>query len=97
MQRLLLIQAFKEQDMSLESDWRNFLNEDITEKNIFTYIQGLQELISQFKPRIMTEQRRMTLAKQHLREVKRYARRMQNEMTVLQEKVSILEESMGDE
>lgn len=97
MQRLLLIQAFKEQDMSLESDWRNFLNEDITEKNIFTYIQGLQELISQFKPRTMTEQRRMTLAKQHLREVKRYARRMQNEMTVLQEKVSILEESMGDE
>tara|TARA_B100000214_G_scaffold300413_1_gene230638 strand:- start:2174 stop:2425 length:252 start_codon:yes stop_codon:yes gene_type:complete len=83
--------------MSLESEWRNFLNEDISEKNIFTYIQGLQELISQFKPRTMTEQRRMALAKQHLREVKRYARRMQNEMTVLQEKVSILEESMGDE
>jgi len=93
----LLLQRTEEQDMSLESDWKNFLNEDISEKNIFTYIQGLQELISKFKPRTMTEQRRFTLAKQHLREVKRYARRMQNEMQVLQEKVSILEESMGDE
>ena len=45
----------------------------------------------------MTEQRRFALASQHLREVKRYARRMQNEMQVLQEKVGILEESLGDE
>ncbi len=97
MRRLLFIEATKEQDMSLETEWRNFLNEDISEKNIFTYIQGLQELISQFKPRTMTEQRRMVLARQHLREVKRYARRMQNEMQVLQEKVGILEESLGDE
>ena len=35
--------------MSFESEWRSFLNEDISEKNIFTYIQGLQELISKFK------------------------------------------------
>tara|TARA_R110002020_G_scaffold199690_1_gene401179 strand:+ start:645 stop:896 length:252 start_codon:yes stop_codon:yes gene_type:complete len=83
--------------MSLDSEWRDFLNEDISEKTIFTYIQGLQELISKFKPRTMTEQRRFALATQHLREVKKYARRMQNEMSVLQEKVNILEESMGDE
>ena len=83
--------------MSLESDWINFLNEEITEKNIFTYILGLQELISKFKPRTMSDKSRLTLAEQHLREVKRYARRMQNEMQVLQEKVSILEESLGDE
>ena len=83
--------------MPLDSEWRNFLNEDISEKNIFTYIQGLQEIISKFKPRTMTEQRRFALASQHLREVKRYARRMQNEMQVLQEKVGILEESLGDE
>ena len=87
----------EDSEVSLNSEWRSFLNESLDEKTIFTYIQGLQELISQFKPRTMTEQRRMALAKQHLREVKRYARRMQNEMTVLQEKVSILEESMGDE
>jgi hypothetical protein len=83
--------------MSLNSDWQNFLNESLDEKNIFTYIQGLQEIISNLKPRTMTEKRRMQLAKQHLREVKRFARKMQSDMSVLQEKLNIIEESKGDE
>ena len=83
--------------MSLDSQWRDFLNENLDEKNIFTYIQGLQEIISNLKPKTMTEKRRLQLAKTHLREVKRFARRMQNDMSVLQEKVNILEESKGDE
>jgi hypothetical protein len=81
--------------MSLDSQWRNFLNENLDEKNIFTYIQGLQEIISNLKPRTMTEKRRLQIAKTHLREVKRFARRMQNDMDILQEKVNILEESKG--
>ncbi len=83
--------------MSLNSDWQKFLNESLDEKTIFTYIQGLEEIISNLKPRTMTEKRRMSLARQHLREVKRYARRMQTENAVLQEKLNILEESRGDE
>jgi len=83
--------------VSLESTWQDFLYESLDEKTIFTYIQGLEEIISNLKPRTMTEKRRMSLAKQHVREVKRYARRMQNEMHVLQEKLNILEESKGDE
>jgi hypothetical protein len=83
--------------MSLDSQWRDFLNENLDEKNIFTYIQGLQEIISNLKPKTMTEKRRLQLAKTHLREVKRFARRMENDMSVLQEKVNILEESKGDE
>ena len=83
--------------MSLNSDWSDFLNESLDEKNIFTYIQGLQEIISNLKPRTMTEKRRLQIAKTHLREVKRFARRMENDMVVLQEKLNILEESKGDE
>ena len=83
--------------MSLNSDWRDFLSESLDEKNIFTYIQGLQEIISNLKPRTMTEKRRLQIAKTHLREVKRFARRMETEMSVLQEKLNILEESKGDE
>ena len=83
--------------MSLNSEWRSFLNESLDEKTIFTYIQGLQEIISNLKPRSMTEKRRLQIAKTHLREVKRFARRMENEMSVLQEKLNILEESKGDE
>ena len=84
--------------MSLDNEWRNFLvNENLDEKTIFTYIQGLQEIISNLKPRTVTEKRRLQIAKTHLREVKRFARRMENEMSVLQEKLNILEESKGDE
>ena len=82
--------------MSIETTWQNFLHENLDEKTIFTYIQGLEEIVSNLKPRTITEKRRVSLAKQHLREVKRYARKMQNEMHLLQERVSILEESKGD-
>jgi len=87
----------EDSEVSLNSDWKSFLNENLDEKTIFTYIQGLQEIISNLKPRTMTEKRRLSLANQHLREVKRYARRLQNENHVLQEKLNILEESRGDE
>jgi len=84
--------------MSLERNWQNFINENVEERTIFTYIQGLEEVISNFKPRTMTEKRRLTLARQNLREVRRYAKKMQNEVVVLQEKLNILEESLtGDE
>ena len=82
--------------MSLNSTWKDFLNESLDEKTIFTYIQGLEEIISNLKPRSMTEKRRMSLAKQHLREVKRYARKMQNQMSVLEERLNIIEESKED-
>jgi hypothetical protein len=83
--------------MSLDKQWRDFLNESADDKNIFTYIQGLQEIISNLKPKTIAEKRRLQLAKQHLREVKRFARRMENDIGVLQEKLNILEESAGKE
>jgi len=82
--------------VSLNSTWRNFLNESLDEKTIFTYIQGLEEVISNLKPKTMTEKRRLSLAKQHLREVKRYAGKMQGNLEVLSEKLNILEESQGE-
>ena len=93
---LLWIQQMGENKVSLNSTWKDFLNESLDDKTIFTYIQGLEEIISNLKPRTMTEKRRMSLAKQHLREVKRVARRMQNEMSVLEERLNILEESKED-
>ena len=83
--------------MSLNSEWQQFLSESLDEKNIFTYIQGLQEIISNLKPRTITEKIRLQLAKTHLREVKKFARRMENEVGMLQEKLNILEESKGDD
>ena len=82
--------------MSLNAAWQDFLNENLNEKTIFTYIQGLEEIISNLKPRTMIEKRRMSLARQHLREVKREARKMQNEMSILEERLNIIEESKED-
>ncbi len=84
--------------MSLDSQWRDFLiNEELDERSIFTYIQGLQEIISNLKPRTVSEKRRLQLAKQHIREVRKYARRIMNENMDLQEKLYLLEENKGDE
>lgn len=84
--------------MSLDSQWRDFLlNEELDERSIFTYIQGLQEIIFNLKPRTVSEKRRLQLAKQHIREVRKYARRIMNENMDLHEKLQLLEESKGDE
>lgn len=83
--------------MSVDSNWSDFLQEGITEKTIFTYIQGLQEVINNLQPKTVKEKNRLTLAKQHLREVRRHARRMLNENAELQEKLTLLEENKGEE
>ena len=83
--------------MFSKRNWKNFLlNETIEDRTIFTYIQGLQEFVNNFKPRTMTEKRRLTLAGQQLKEIKRHARKMQNEVQILQEKLNILEESLNE-
>ena len=83
--------------MSLNKDWHNFLlGEGYEERNIFTYLQGLEEIMAIIKPKSMTEERRLTLAKQHLKEARRSARKMQNELQILQERLQILEESLNE-
>ena len=83
--------------MSVDSNWSDFLQEGVTEKTIFTYIQGLQEVINNLQPKTVKEKNRLTLAKQHLREIRRQARRMLNENAELQEKLTLLEENKGEE
>ena len=83
--------------MSLNRDWTRFiLGESLDDRNIFTYLQGLQEIISNIKPKSMTEERRIALAKQHLKEARRSARKMQNELHLLQERLNVLEESLNE-
>tara|TARA_R110002074_G_C12440397_1_gene657631 strand:- start:380 stop:637 length:258 start_codon:yes stop_codon:yes gene_type:complete len=84
--------------MSLNKTWKNFLlNENLQDKKIFTYLQGLEEIISNIKPKSMIEERRLSLARQHLKEARRSARRMQNELQVLEERLNILEESRNED
>ena len=83
--------------MSLNKDWNRFLlGENLDDRNIFTYLQGIQEIISNIKPKSITEERRLALARQHLKEARRSARRMQNELQVLEERLNVLEESLNE-
>ena len=82
--------------MSINSDWQKYLLNEETERDIFMYIQALQESISFFKPKSMTENRRLNLVRNNIREIKRHARRMQNQVSVLEEKLNILEEQLNE-
>ena len=82
--------------MSLEQDWQRYLINEGIERDIFMYIQSLQEVIKHIKPKSLTEKRRLTLAEEHLKEVRKYARRMQNRMDLLEEKLNILEEALNE-
>ena len=82
--------------MSLERDWQTYLINEEIEKDVFVYIQGLQEIIAKLKPKSMTEKRRLAIASQHIKEVRKHARRMQNRVDLLEEKLNILEEALNE-
>ena len=57
----------------------------IPEANILTYVQALSEVIANMKPRTQVESRRLSTAKQQLKEIKKMARKMQEQINVLEE------------
>jgi len=82
--------------INLNDITRKFLlGEEKTRPSIFTYIQGLQETLTNFTPKSKTESRRVSIAREQLREIKRRARHLQNEVELLQEKLNVLEEQVG--
>tara|TARA_R110000824_G_scaffold125222_2_gene284212 strand:- start:597 stop:866 length:270 start_codon:yes stop_codon:yes gene_type:complete len=63
------------------------------EIGIREYVQALAETLGSFKPRTLTEQRRLAVAKQQLKEIKRHSKKLQETVTKLEEQISILEEN----
>ena len=68
----------------------------ISDTNILTYVQALSETIANMRPRSQAEGRRLAMAKQQLREIKKFAKRMQEQISVLEERVNVLEEIKED-
>ena len=64
-----------------------------TEIGIREYIQALSETLGSFKGRTQTEQRRIAVAKQQLKEIKRHTRKLEERVAILEEQVAILEEN----
>ena len=82
---------------------RNFLNKltkdfilgegRASSPTIFTYIQSLSETLANVSARTQTEARRIAIAREHLREIRKGARKLYEQVQVLEEKLNVLEES----
>tara|TARA_Y100000310_G_C20461314_1_gene705513 strand:+ start:19 stop:282 length:264 start_codon:yes stop_codon:yes gene_type:complete len=60
---------------------------------IFSYIQSLNEMFLNMPKRTQTEARRLDVAKELLREIKKNARQLQERVQLLEEQITVLEES----
>lgn len=71
---------------------RFLMNEGQITPDIFSYIQTLGEILGNMRPASVRQGRSLSVAKEQLREIKRYARRMNERVSVLEEKLKVLEE-----
>ena len=56
------------------------------------YIQSIEEALGSIKIRSQRDDRRVQLARHNLKEIKRYMRKMEEQVTMLEEKLKVLEE-----
>jgi polyhydroxyalkanoate synthesis regulator phasin len=74
---------------------REFLLGEVRAPSLGSYLQSIAEALGAITPRSMRDSRRIEIAKSNLREVRRYTRRLQERVTLLEEQVQVLEESKG--
>ena len=75
---------------------RFLMGEEKSPEDVFTFIQGLGDVLENFTPRTMAEKRRINVARKQLKEIKRHARKMNNKISILEEKLHVLEESLQE-
>lgn len=56
------------------------------------YLQSIEEALGSIRIRTQKDSRRVDLAKHNLKEIKRYMRRMEEQVTTLEEQLKVLEE-----
>jgi hypothetical protein len=79
--------------MDLNRLTRRFLLGEGKDKSITNYIQALRETLNALQPRTQTDYRRLEIAKEHLGEIRKISRRLQERVTLLEEQIEVLEES----
>jgi hypothetical protein len=80
----------------LDSITKRFILSEGKGPTISSWIQSLSEGVNSLKPRSLSEQRRIEVMKHNLSEFKRCARRMQEQISLLEEQVNILQEEKRD-
>ena len=71
---------------------RFLLGEAVEAPDTFSYIQSLEEALNNITTNI-SGQRRLKVAKEHLRNIRREFRRLNKKVVMLEEQVNILEEN----
>ncbi len=69
------------------------LNEGHNPPSFLDYAQALDEILDSMNPASIRDQRRVSLAKENIRNLRRYGKRVQQENKELKEKIQMLEET----
>ncbi len=77
----------------LNSMTRNFLLGENKVPSVHSYIQALGETLAKFSPKTQSDYRRVEIAKNQLKEIKRHTRKLEESVQRLEEQVKVLEES----
>ena len=72
---------------------RAFLVNEGSQPGVPSYIQSIEETLSNLSPKTKSDARRIEVAKKHLREVRRQTRRLEESVVNLEDKLKLLEES----
>ena len=72
---------------------RQFILNEGRAPELATYLQSISEGLDAIRPRTRTDERRIEMAREQLREVRRRTRRLQERVNTLEEQVKILEEN----
>ena len=79
--------------MDLRRMTREFLLGEARAPSVGSYLQSISEVLGAITPRSQRDSRRIEIAKESLKEVRRHTRRLQERVTLLEEQVQVLEES----
>ncbi len=68
------------------------LGETKQRPSVRAYVESIMRIIDEVRPKSQRENRQLSVARQHLQEIKRLNRQLVEKVTLLEEQVKILEE-----
>jgi hypothetical protein len=72
---------------------RKFLiGEGHSPPSVRSYVQSLSEILRNLNPKTQMEKRRVEIALEHVREIKRHTRKLEEKVLMLEGKLKVLEE-----
>jgi hypothetical protein len=71
---------------------RFLLGEAKSRPTVRAYVESVVGILEQFMPKSQRESRQLSVARQHLNEIKKLNRKLEEKITLLEEQVKVLEE-----